>query len=115
MERVEGDGYGEPNRDGPGSTKMCRYGNVALFMGRIPCYRLGIPHRFATTLYKGAVAGVRESALMEFPTRDTMITSATPTCLRVFRYTHGMVRSIFLNNMSMDEYQLRSLLLHRAA
>ena len=56
VERVEGGGYGEPNRDGQGSTKMCRYGKVALFMGRIPCYRLGIPHRFATTLYKGAVA-----------------------------------------------------------
>ena len=66
-------------------------------MGRIPCYRLGIPHRFATTLYKGTVAGVRESALMEFPTRDTMITSASPTCQRVFRYTHGMVWSICLN------------------
>ena len=56
-----------------------------------------IPHRFATTLYKGTVAGVRESALMEFPTRDTMITSATPTCRRVFRYTHGMVWSTCLN------------------
>jgi hypothetical protein len=32
VERVGGGGYGEPNRDGPGlgSTKMCRYGNVAL-------------------------------------------------------------------------------------
>ena len=26
VERVEGGGYGEPYRDGPGSTKMCRYG-----------------------------------------------------------------------------------------
>ena len=26
LDRVEGGGYGEPNRDGPGSTKMCRYG-----------------------------------------------------------------------------------------
>ncbi len=32
VERVEGGGYGEPNRNGPGSTKMCRYGKVALFM-----------------------------------------------------------------------------------
>jgi hypothetical protein len=31
VERVDGGGYGEPNRDGPGSsTKMCRYGKVAL-------------------------------------------------------------------------------------
>jgi hypothetical protein len=30
VERVEGGGYGEPNREGPGSTKMCRYGKVAL-------------------------------------------------------------------------------------
>ena len=65
--------------------------------GRIPWYRLGIPHRFATTLHKGTVAGVRESALMGFPTHDTMITSAAPTCRRVFRYTHGMVWSICLN------------------
>ena len=57
VERVEGGGYGEPNWDGPGSTKMCRYGIVALFMGRIPCYRLGIPHRFATTLYNGDRCG----------------------------------------------------------
>ena len=42
VERVEGGGYGESNRDGPGSTKVCRYGIVVLFMGRIPCYRLGI-------------------------------------------------------------------------
>ncbi len=31
VERVEGGGYGEQNRDGPGSTKMCRCGKVALF------------------------------------------------------------------------------------
>jgi hypothetical protein len=31
VERVDGGGKGEPNRDGPGSTKMCRYGKVALF------------------------------------------------------------------------------------
>ncbi len=30
MERVEGGGYGESNRDGPGSTKLCCYGKVAL-------------------------------------------------------------------------------------
>ena len=54
-------------------------------MGRIPCYRLGIPHRFATTLYKGAVAGVRESALMSFPTRVTMNTPATSPCYCVSR------------------------------
>ncbi len=30
VERVEVGGYGEPNRDEPGSTKMCRYGKVAL-------------------------------------------------------------------------------------
>ncbi len=33
VERVEGGGYGEPNRDEPGSTKMCRYGKVALSTG----------------------------------------------------------------------------------
>ena len=44
-----------------------------------------IPHRFATTLYKGAVAGVRESALMSFPTRVTMNTPATPSCYCVSR------------------------------
>ena len=32
LERVDGGGYGGPIRDGPGSTKMCRYGKVALFM-----------------------------------------------------------------------------------
>ncbi len=34
MERVDGGGFVEPNRDGPGSTKMYRYGKVtvALFM-----------------------------------------------------------------------------------
>ncbi len=33
VERVDGGGYGEPNRDGadgPGSTEMCRCGKVAL-------------------------------------------------------------------------------------
>ena len=85
MERVEGGGYGEPNRDWPGSTKVCRYGIVALFMGRIPCYHLGIPHRFATTLYEGAVTGVRETALMSFPTRVTMNTPATSSCYCVSR------------------------------
>ncbi len=33
-----------------------------------------------TTLYKGTVAGVRESALMDFPTRVTMNTPATSSC-----------------------------------
>ena len=85
VERVEGGGYGEPNRDGPGSTMMCRYGDSGVIYGHVPCYRLGRPHRFATTLYKGAVAGVRESALMAIPTRDTMNTSATPKCFCVSR------------------------------
>ena len=64
-----------------------------------PCYRLGIPHRFATTLYKGTVAGVRESALMAIPTRVTMNTSATPICLRDFRYSHGVLWSIMYNTI----------------
>jgi hypothetical protein len=55
---VEGGGYGEPNRNGPGSTKMCRYGKVALFIA-IPHVTVGIPHRFATPLYKGSVASER--------------------------------------------------------
>ena len=102
MERVEGGGYGEPNRDGPGSTKMCRCGIVALFMGCIPCYRLGIPHRFATTLYKGTVAGVRESALMAIPTRDTMNTSATPKCFCVSRQKRD-IRCVMLNRFCAFE------------
>jgi hypothetical protein len=54
VERVEGgSGYCEPNRDGPGSTKMCRYGNVALFMAMFHVVA-GIPHRFAPSLYKGS-------------------------------------------------------------
>ena len=33
VERVEGGGYGEPNRDGPGSMSWCAVmGKVALFM-----------------------------------------------------------------------------------
>ena len=39
VERVEGGGYGEPNRDGPGSTKMCRYGESGVIYGHVPCYR----------------------------------------------------------------------------
>ncbi len=49
MERVEGGGYGEPNRDGPGS--MCHYGKVALFMA-MSHVTVGIPHRSATALKK---------------------------------------------------------------
>ncbi len=32
VERFEGGGNGEPNRDVPGSSQMYRYGNVALCM-----------------------------------------------------------------------------------
>ena len=32
VERVEGGGYGEPNRDGPGSPRCAVVGKVALFM-----------------------------------------------------------------------------------
>ncbi len=39
VERVDGGGYVEPNRDGPGSTKMYRYGRVALLISHSPCYR----------------------------------------------------------------------------
>ncbi len=39
VERVDGGGYGEPNRDGPGSSKMHRSGKVALLMSHAPCYR----------------------------------------------------------------------------
>ncbi len=57
VERVEGPGggYGEPNRDGPGSTKMYRYGKVVVFMA-MSHVTVGILHRFATPLYKGSVA-----------------------------------------------------------
>jgi hypothetical protein len=55
-----------------------------------PCYRWDS----ATTQYKGSVAGVQESALMEVPTRVTTNTSATPMCpgvdeiaLRMMSYT----------------------------
>ncbi len=42
VERVDGGGYGEPNRDGPGSTEMCRYGlESGVTHSRPPCYRLG--------------------------------------------------------------------------
>jgi hypothetical protein len=37
------------------------------------------------TLYKGTVAGVRESALMGFPTRVTMNAPATSSCCCVSR------------------------------
>jgi hypothetical protein len=60
VERVEGDDYGEPNRDGPGlrpvgpglRLTMYRSGNVALFMA-MSYVIVGILHRFATPLYKG--------------------------------------------------------------
>ncbi len=55
VDRVEGGGYGEPNRDGPGSTNTHRYGRVALSVA-IPHVAVGTPHRSATTLYKGSVA-----------------------------------------------------------
>ena len=57
VERVDGGGYGEPNRDGQGSTKMCPlccYGNVALPMA-MSHVTVGIPHLFATPLSKGSV------------------------------------------------------------
>jgi hypothetical protein len=69
VERVEGDDYGEPNRDGPGlrpvgpglrpvgpglRPTMYRSGNVALFMA-MSYVIVGILHRFATPLaYYGA-------------------------------------------------------------
>jgi hypothetical protein len=39
VERVDGGGYGEPNRDGPGSTKMYCHGKVALLISHPPYYR----------------------------------------------------------------------------
>ncbi len=58
VERVDGGGYGEPNRDGPGSTKMYPSGRVALFMAmsHVTVVTVGIPHRSETALYKGSVA-----------------------------------------------------------
>jgi hypothetical protein len=49
MERVDGGGYGESNRDGPGSTKIFRYasGKVALFMA-MSHVTVGELHRFVT-------------------------------------------------------------------
>jgi hypothetical protein len=47
VKRVDGGGYSEPNRDGPGSTKMYRYGKVALFIA-IPHVTVGILHRSGT-------------------------------------------------------------------
>jgi hypothetical protein len=52
VERVDGGGYGEPNRDGPGSTKMYHYGKVGLFMA-MSHVTVGIPHRFATLFIRG--------------------------------------------------------------
>ena len=39
VERVDGGGCGESNRDEPGSSKMYRYGKVALLISHPPCYR----------------------------------------------------------------------------
>jgi hypothetical protein len=39
VERVDGGGCGESNRDEPGSSKMYRYGKVALLISHSPCYR----------------------------------------------------------------------------
>jgi hypothetical protein len=55
VERVDGGSYGEQNLDGPGSTKMYRYGKVELFMA-MSRVTVVLPHRFATSLYKGSVA-----------------------------------------------------------
>ncbi len=54
VERVDGGGYGEPKRDGPGSTRMCHYGKVAVSYANV-----GILHRSATALLKGSVASER--------------------------------------------------------
>ena len=83
------------SRQGPGSTKMCSYGKWH-YSWHVPCYRLGIPHRFATALYKGFVRDVRDSALMAIPTvtRVTMNTPATPSCYcvsRQKRYAWGVL------------------------
>jgi hypothetical protein len=90
MEQVDGGGYGEPNRDGPGSSKMCRYGKVPLFMA-IP----HVIHWDTAPLRDAPLEGKRcvwkESALMAVPTRVTvtMNPSATPTCPCVNRSTWG--------------------------
>ncbi len=41
VERVDGGGYCEPNRDWQGSTEMCSYGNLGKWViyGHVPCYR----------------------------------------------------------------------------
>ena len=56
------------SRTGTGRDQpRCAVMGSGVIYGHVPCYRLGIPHRFATTLYKGTVAVVRESALMANP------------------------------------------------
>ncbi len=61
MELVDGGGYCERNRDGPGSTRMYRYGKAVLYMA-MSHVTVGILHRFTTPLssYKGRIADVRE-------------------------------------------------------
>ncbi len=50
VERVEGGGYGKPNRDGPGSTKAYRYGNFGMWCYSWPCPVLPLGYRTASRL-----------------------------------------------------------------
>jgi hypothetical protein len=58
VERVDGGGHGDPNRDRPGLAGINH--NVPLWESgvfiAISHVTVGIQHRSATTLYKGSVA-----------------------------------------------------------
>ncbi len=63
--RVTQGNVAEPGRAGINQDVPLLVSGVISALSDVAVF--GIPHRFATTLYKGTVAGVRESALMELP------------------------------------------------
>ncbi len=94
MERVDGGGFGDTtaSRAGTGRESALDQPRCAImgkwrFSQPSPMLSIGIPHRFATPLYKGRVASGNpsQSARMAIPTRAAVNTSATPMCLCVTR------------------------------